>query len=133
MHSLPKGSRAVERSSCFQEQLITPRQASLAARVPMADDITVEADSGGHTDNRLLPSILALRDELESRFGYQEQVRVGAAGGIGTPHAVLAAFMMGGVMRSAIRAYGVARDQSRRRIRPLHAATQPPRAHSGGC
>ena len=34
----------------------------------MADDITAEADSGGHTDNRpfvaLLPTILALRDEI---------------------------------------------------------------------
>ena len=36
--------------------------------LPVAEDITVEADSGGHTDNRplvaLLPAILALRDEL---------------------------------------------------------------------
>ena len=36
--------------------------------LPVAEDITVEADSGGHTDNRplvaLFPTILALRDEL---------------------------------------------------------------------
>jgi len=47
--------------------LVTELQAALAAKIPMADDITVEADSGGHTDNRplpcLLPSIIALRDE----------------------------------------------------------------------
>ena len=53
---------------------ITQQQAELAARVPMADDITVEADSGGHTDNQplvsLLPSIIALRDhtQKENRF-----------------------------------------------------------------
>ena len=33
---------------------ITAEQAELARRVPMADDITAEADSGGHTDNRPL-------------------------------------------------------------------------------
>ncbi|WP_218081134.1 PfaD family polyunsaturated fatty acid/polyketide biosynthesis protein [Anthocerotibacter panamensis] len=78
---------------------ITETQAALAQQVPMADDITVEADSGGHTDNRplvcLLPSVLALRDEVHQRCGYTQKVRVGAAGGIGTPQAALAAFMMG--------------------------------------
>lgn len=63
----------------------------------MADDITVEADSGGHTDNRslvcLLPSIQALRDEMQAKTG--QRTRVGAAGGIGTPVAALGAFMMG--------------------------------------
>lgn len=79
--------------------LITQLQANLAEKVPMADDITVEADSGGHTDNRslvcLLPSILALRDEIQRKYGYEQPVRVGAAGGIGTPHSALAALMMG--------------------------------------
>lgn len=79
--------------------LITPLQAQLAAQVPMADDITVEADSGGHTDNRplvcLLPSILALRDEIQAQHGYTQAVRVGAGGGIGTPAAALATFIMG--------------------------------------
>ena len=78
---------------------ITPQQAALAELVPMADDLTVEADSGGHTDNRplvcLLPSILALRDEVQARHRYRVPVRVGAAGGIGTPASVLAAYMMG--------------------------------------
>lgn len=78
---------------------ITPEQAALAAQVPMADDITVEADSGGHTDNRplvcLLPSIIALRDEVQAARGYAVPVRVGAAGGISTPAATLAALMMG--------------------------------------
>jgi trans-AT polyketide synthase, acyltransferase and oxidoreductase domains len=78
---------------------ITTQQAALAAQVPMADDITVEADSGGHTDNRplvnLLPSILKLRDEIQAECGYSQRVRVGAAGGISTPESALAAFMMG--------------------------------------
>jgi trans-AT polyketide synthase/acyltransferase/oxidoreductase domain-containing protein len=78
---------------------LTELQANLAQKVPMADDITVEADSGGHTDNRplvcLFPSILRLRDEIQENYGYTRPVRVGAAGGIGTPHAALAAFMMG--------------------------------------
>jgi PfaD family protein len=59
----------------------------------------VEADSGGHTDNRplaaVLPVVLALRDELTERYGYQQPIRVGAAGGLGTPYAVAGAFALG--------------------------------------
>jgi len=82
-----------------EEGLITEAQAQLAKRVPVADDVTVEADSGGHTDNRplvvILPSILSLRDELQAKHQFAAPVRVGAAGGIGTPSSALAAFMMG--------------------------------------
>ena len=78
---------------------ITSEQAQMARLVPVADDITVEADSGGHTDNRplvcLLPSMLALRDETQSKYNYPTPVRVGAAGGISTPASALGAFMMG--------------------------------------
>ena len=78
---------------------ITQEQAQLAARVSMADDITVEADSGGHTDNRplvgLLPSIVSLRNSLMDDHDFHEQIRIGAAGGIGTPAAALAAYSMG--------------------------------------
>lgn len=78
---------------------ITGREADLAAHVPVAEDITVEADSGGHTDNRplgvLLPVLLALRAELCARHGYRRPLRVGAAGGLGTPQAVASAFAMG--------------------------------------
>jgi PfaD family protein len=77
---------------------ITEDEARLAARVPVADDVTVEGDSGGHTDNRplvaMLPVILRLRDELAARHRLTP-VRVGAAGGLGTPGAVAAAFGMG--------------------------------------
>ncbi|MDZ8053966.1 MAG: PfaD family polyunsaturated fatty acid/polyketide biosynthesis protein [Aulosira sp. ZfuVER01] len=82
-----------------EQGLITELQATLAAQVPMADDITVEADSGGHTDNRplvcLLPSIMALRDEIQEQYHYSQPIRVGVAGGIATPQSALAAFMMG--------------------------------------
>jgi PfaD family protein len=78
---------------------LTAEQARLAARVPVAQDVTAEADSGGHTDNRpaiaLVPTLLALRDRLQERFGYDAPLRVGAAGGIGTPASALAAFAMG--------------------------------------
>jgi len=86
-------------SLLLEQNLITEAQAQMARKVPMADDVTVEADSGGHTDNRplvsLLPSIIALRDEIQQKHGYQQMIRVGAAGGIGTPESALAAFMMG--------------------------------------
>lgn len=78
---------------------ITAEQALLAETVPMAQDLTAEADSGGHTDNRpaitLLPTLLAVRDQLQARYGYAQRLRVGAAGGIATPASVAAAFAMG--------------------------------------
>ena len=79
--------------------LLTRSEADLARTLPVAEDVTVEADSGGHTDNQplvaLLPAILALRDELTARHGYTRPIRVGAAGGLGTPSAVAAAFALG--------------------------------------
>ena len=81
------------------ENRISPLQAELAQKVPVADDITVEGDSGGHTDNRplvcLVPAMVALRDEIQEKYHYRNPVRVGAAGGISTPGSALAAFMMG--------------------------------------
>ncbi|MDF6022580.1 PfaD family polyunsaturated fatty acid/polyketide biosynthesis protein [Streptomyces sp. JH34] len=78
---------------------LTAEEAALAVRVPVAEDLTVEADSGGHTDNRplaaLLPRILGLREETARHFGYTRAVRIGAAGGLGTPDGVAAAFALG--------------------------------------
>ncbi len=78
---------------------ITPDEAELAALLPVAEDITVEGDSGGHTDNQtlvaLFPLIVALRDTLAAKHGYPRPIRVGAAGGLGTPSAVAAAFSLG--------------------------------------
>ncbi|MFJ4654505.1 PfaD family polyunsaturated fatty acid/polyketide biosynthesis protein [Nocardia sp. NPDC088792] len=78
---------------------LTAQEAELAARVPVAEDITVEADSGGHTDNRpltaMLPAVLMLRDKMIRHYGYDRPIRVGAAGGLGTPGSVAAAFSLG--------------------------------------
>jgi trans-AT polyketide synthase, acyltransferase and oxidoreductase domains len=78
---------------------ITAAQAELARRVPLADDLTAEADSGGHTDGRplsvLLPELIALRDRVRRETGQRHGTRVGAAGGIGTPASACAAFAMG--------------------------------------
>jgi trans-AT polyketide synthase/acyltransferase/oxidoreductase domain-containing protein len=78
---------------------ITPEQAEWATRIPMAEDITAEADSGGHTDNQpaivLLPTMFALRDRIQAQYGYDRPPRIGAAGGISTPWAASAAFAMG--------------------------------------
>jgi trans-AT polyketide synthase/acyltransferase/oxidoreductase domain-containing protein len=78
---------------------LSSAQADLARQAPVADAVCVEADSGGHTDQgmllTLLPTILRLRDrcaEQTPRFG---PAFVGAAGGIGTPEAAAAVFLMG--------------------------------------
>ncbi len=78
---------------------LTPAEAALAATLPVAEDITVEADSGGHTDNQILtalfPTVASLRDRIARERGYTRPIRVGAAGGLGTPDAVAAAFGLG--------------------------------------
>lgn len=81
------------------ENKITELQAELAGQMPMADDITVEADSGGHTDQRplvsLFPAITLLNDQMQEKYRYATKIRIGAGGGIGTPASALAAFQMG--------------------------------------
>lgn len=78
---------------------ITEEQAQMALEIPIAQDVTAEADSGGHTDNRpalaLLPTIISLKDELQEKYQYNLPLRIGAAGGIATPIAAAAAFSMG--------------------------------------
>jgi len=64
--------------------------------VIMADAITAEADSGGHTDSAvayaLIPTIIRLRDTMKNGT---HDVLVGAAGGLGVPEAIAASFIMG--------------------------------------
>jgi len=78
---------------------LTAEQAELARHIPVVQDLTVEADSGGHTDNRpmvaLLPTMMALRDRMQQQYRYSVPLRVGAAGGVATPSGIAAAFAMG--------------------------------------
>lgn len=81
---------------------LTAEEAALAALVPVAGEVTCEADSGGHTDRRplsvLLPMMLQEREQAMLRHGYAQhgiEIRLGAAGGIGEPVSVYAAFALG--------------------------------------
>ena len=86
-------------TSLLKDGWITAEEATLADKIPLADDITVEADSGGHTDGRplvsMLPALIALANRKQAEFGYQQKVRVGSGGGIGTGVSCLGAFEMG--------------------------------------
>ena len=82
-----------------ERQLISVEEAELAQFIPVAETMTAEADSGGHTDNQpaisLLPTILALRDEMAEQYKYTRRLSVGLAGGIATPESTAAAFALG--------------------------------------
>ena len=78
---------------------LTSEEASLGEQIPLSYDICLESDSAGHTDQRvaltLVPSILVLRKNIMEKYHYPKFIRIGAAGGIGTPEAAAAAFMLG--------------------------------------
>ena len=79
---------------------ITAEQAKIALTVPVAADITAESDSGGHTDNRpagpLFSSLMRTRADICAAQGWSEDmIRIGLAGGIGTPSSAASAFQMG--------------------------------------
>jgi trans-AT polyketide synthase/acyltransferase/oxidoreductase domain-containing protein len=78
---------------------LTGQEAQAGRDVPMSQDIAVEADSGGHTDGgvawALLPAMARLRDTVTAEQGYRVPVRIGASGGLGSPEAVAAAFVLG--------------------------------------
>ncbi|MCF8125905.1 MAG: PfaD family polyunsaturated fatty acid/polyketide biosynthesis protein [Desulfotignum sp.] len=83
----------------LEKNLITPMEADLSQTIPMAQDLTAEADSGGHTDNRpalaLLPTMMSLKHQLMAQHQYSSSLCVGLAGGIATPESAAAAFAMG--------------------------------------
>ena len=85
--------------SLVSKGLLTAAEGQLARQLPVAEDYIVESDSGGHTDNRpltaLFPTIQRLRDDITAERGYVRPIRLGAAGGIGTPEAAAAAFALG--------------------------------------
>ncbi len=92
----PPNPRIVER--LLADGIITKEQALLAGEIPMADAITVEADSGGHTDSRplsvILPTVLQMRNDILATFP-SRNVFVGAAGGLAEPRSIKGAFAMG--------------------------------------
>ena len=94
---LPAPERIVNK--LIKDGLISPAQAELSKYVPMSHDICVEADSGGHTDGGvamvLLPAIQQLKNNIQAKYTYNKAVRVGLAGGIGTPQSAACAFVMG--------------------------------------
>lgn len=81
------------------EGAVTAEEAKMAGKVPMADDLCVEADSGGHTDQgvayALMPSMLRLMEDMMAQYKYTKKIRLGAAGGIGAPEAAAGAFVLG--------------------------------------
>ncbi len=83
----------------LEKKWITQEEADLSRFIPMAQDLTAEADSGGHTDNRpalaLLPTMLALKQQCMDEYHYTDPLCVGLAGGIATPESAAAAFAMG--------------------------------------
>ncbi len=93
----PAPSSVVEKLLSNNE--ITPAEAELSGLVPVASDICVESDSGGHTDQGvahvLMPAMSVLRDEISGEYQYAQKIRVGAAGGLGSPGAIASAFMQG--------------------------------------
>ena len=72
---------------------ITEEEARLAGQLPLADDICAQADGSGPSDGgnllSLLPSVCRLRDEQQQALRLSQPVRVGAAGSLGTPEAMV--------------------------------------------
>ncbi len=76
---------------------ISTAQHELAQQVAMADDICVCGDSAWKTEQAStlvkLPEIIRLRDQHNPAL--RHNIRVGSAGGLGTPEAIAAVFMLG--------------------------------------
>lgn len=81
------------------EGKISNQEAEWAKNIPMSYDICVEADSGGHTDSGIamviLPVIQQLREKIQLELNLSQRIRVGLAGGIGTPESIVCAFIIG--------------------------------------
>lgn len=86
-------------SALVEKKLISRQEAELSQYIPMAQDLTAEADSGGHTDNRpalaLLPTMISLKDQFNEKYNYRFPLCAGLAGGIATPESAAAGFNMG--------------------------------------
>lgn len=78
---------------------ISSFEADVLRKHPMADDICVESDSGGHTDAQnafsVLPTIVRMRDKAMEQHKYVDYINIGAGGGIGTPESIVASVVLG--------------------------------------
>lgn len=105
-------------SKLLAENKISREEANLLKEVPLAEDICAEADSARQNDggasSSLLPAMIKLRDEMMDKFRYKKKIRVGSAGGIGTPEAAAAAFVLGAefIMTGSINQCTVEADTS---------------------
>ncbi|MEU5023759.1 ACP S-malonyltransferase [Streptomyces milbemycinicus] len=83
----------------LDEGRIAAADAERFAHLPMADDLCVEVGAGWYdatgTLATLLPAVVRLRDARAARAGAGPRIHVGAAGGIGSPEAAAAAFVLG--------------------------------------
>ena len=78
---------------------ISEDEARLAGLVAVADDVCAEAGCDGQDSSALafslLPALARVRDEMLADKTSPQRVRIGAAGGIGTPEAAAAVLTMG--------------------------------------
>lgn len=78
---------------------LTAEEAAVARVVPVASEVCIEADSGGHTDAgvmlTILPSAVRLREKYQSGMATCSKTLIGAGGGLGTPEALAACFVLG--------------------------------------
>ncbi len=114
----PPTARLLQRAVC--SGALNHDEARAAAAVPCADAITLEGDSGGHTDRRSwMVGLPAFRHEI-ARTG--QPVVIGVAGSLGTPDALRmalqlgAAYGVGGSIHQTCAESGV-RDDVRRWLR----------------
>ncbi|CUB39712.1 Polyketide biosynthesis protein BaeE [Bacillus subtilis] len=93
----PAPANIVEKMA--EQGILTSQQVEWLSRIPVAEDMIIEADSGSHTDQGalsvMLPFFMRMRDDLMKTNNYKKRIRIGAAGGIGTPEAAASAFLMG--------------------------------------
>jgi PfaD family protein len=82
-----------------ERSLISDEEYMLGSKIPMADDLIIEGNSGGHTDNGVIscifPEIKKVKIDLVNKYKYSQPIHLGIAGGIGTPDAVASAFVLG--------------------------------------
>ncbi|WP_399882200.1 ACP S-malonyltransferase [Streptomyces sp. BBFR51] len=85
--------------SLLADGLLTAAEAEAGRALPLAGEVCAEADSGGHTDAAvaytLMPAMTGLRDRTVAGRGYPDGIRIGAAGGLGAPESLAAAFVLG--------------------------------------